>query len=56
MYDKGPAVIAFKNVLEKASVFLSDERVRGILKEAFEAFDHHYCANWGLLKKLMVYK
>lgn len=41
MYDKGEAVTAFRNVLERGGYVLSESRARGILETAWKDFDHH---------------
>lgn len=56
LYDKGAAVEALQGVLEKAGHPLSAERVRGILSDALEKFDPHFCLDQWQLDRFMVWR
>lgn len=56
LYDKGAAVTALNGVLTAAGYPLSIERVRGILADALEKFDPHYCLDQWQLDRFMVWR
>lgn len=56
LYDKGPAVLSLKAALEDAGYPLSDERVRGLLTNALEKFDPHFCLDQWQLDRLFVWR
>lgn len=56
LYDDGPAVTSFKSVLDDAKYVLTAQRVRGILSEALDRFDPHYCLDQWQLDRLMVWR
>ncbi len=56
LYDKSAAVEALQGVLENAGHPLSAERVRGILSDALEKFDPHFCLDQWQLDRFMVWR
>ncbi len=56
LYDKSPAVTAFKSVLHNAGYALSDERVRGILTTGLKSFDPYFCLDRWQLERFMVWR
>jgi hypothetical protein len=56
LYDGGPAVTALADALSKAGYSLSPERVRGILTDALNKFDPHFCLDQWRLDRLMVWR
>lgn len=55
LYGNGPAVTALGCALSAAGYVLSSERVRGILTEALNKFDPHFCLDQWRLDRLMVW-
>jgi hypothetical protein len=56
LYEHGPAVTALAGALSAAGYCLSNERVRGILTEALNKFDPHFCLDQWRLDRLMVWR
>jgi hypothetical protein len=56
LYDKSDAVTALNGVLTGAGYSLSIERVRGILSDALEKFDPHFCLDPWQLESFMVWQ
>jgi len=52
--NASPAVLAFKRVLDDAGMCLSEERVRGILSGALDAFDPYLADDRAIIDDLMV--
>ncbi|MDP3494217.1 MAG: hypothetical protein Q8R82_13985 [Hyphomonadaceae bacterium] len=55
LYGNGPAATALGCALSAAGYVLSNERVRGILAEALNKFDPHFCLDQWRLDRLMVW-
>lgn len=56
LYDAGPAVTALSGTLSAGGYVVSNERVRGILTEALNKFDPHFCLDQWRLDRLMVWR
>ena len=55
LHNTSPAVLALKSALDGAGYQLSPERVRGILTDALNKFDPHYCLDYWQLDQFKVW-